>query len=185
VHATLWIVIAIGAAFAASLIMVRRAQRVLPPIVLPAGEKMPTTALQRLAWQCLGPVLVLTLAAAAMVAYHGVDVWWSNDHVRLTATGLLLAALGVFTYWIARVRMWLMRDDGTLDERDRGILSAAPAGQAPAMMVTLAAWMISLTETYQATHLVPSAFLYLIFWSLLMVSILASLVGILVGYRRS
>lgn len=105
--------------------------------------------------------------------------------MRLSATGLLLAALAVFTYYIGRVRMWIIRDDGTLDERDRAILSSAPVGQAPAMMVTLAAWMIGLSERYHVSHLVPSAFLYLIFWSLLMVSILATLAGVVIGYRRS
>jgi hypothetical protein len=77
------------------------------------------------------------------------------------------------------------RDDGTLDERDRTILASAPAGQAPAMMVTMAAWMIFLIETFHASHFIPSVFLYLIFWSLLMVSILALLAGVVISYRRS
>jgi hypothetical protein len=183
-HVILWIVIALGAAALAMFIMVRRAQRVLPPIVLPPGEHLPKTALQQLALQTLAPVSMLTLAAVAVVAYHGADVWWDNDRVRLTATGLLVAALAVFTYYITRVRIWIIRDDGTLDERDRAILASAPAGQAPAMMVTLAAWMLSLVERYHATHLVPSPYLYLIFWSLLMVSILAALAGVVIGYRR-
>ena len=180
----LWIVLALGVAFVALYIMVRRAQRQLPPLVLPPGETMPTTAMQRLAWQTLVPILLLTLAAAAVVVHHGADVAWANDRVRLTATGLLLAGLAVFTYYITRVRIWIIRDDGTLDERDRAILASAPAGQAAAMMVTLAVWMIGLTETFRATHLVPSAYLYLIFWSLLMVSILAMLAGVVIGYRR-
>ena len=57
------------------------------------------------------------------------------------------------------------------------LLAAAPAGQAPAMIVTLAAWMIALTEAYRSTHLIPSVFLYLIFWSLMMVSVLGLLAG--------
>lgn len=184
-HPILWIVLALGAAFAASYVFVRRAQRVRPPLTLPAGESIPTTSLQRLAWQVFVPTLVLTLAAAAVVVHHGVAVAWDNDTVRLTATSLLLAALGVFTYYIARVRMWLMRDDDTLDERDRAILAGAPAGQAPAMMVAMAIWMIALSEKYQATQLVPSAYLYLIFWTLLMISMLAGLAGVIIGYRRS
>jgi hypothetical protein len=184
-HVVFWIVLALGAAFIASFIVVRRAQATLPPIAMPAGESMPMTALQRLAWQVLVPTFTLVAAAAAIVAYYGANVWWDDDRVRLTVTFVLLAALGAFTYYLARVRLWLTRDDGTLDERDRAILSSAPAGQAPAMMVTMAAWMISLTEMYHATHLVPSSYLYLIFWSLLMVSILASLAGVVIGYRRS
>lgn len=183
--AILWSIIVLGAAFGVLYVVVRRAQRTLPPIVLPAGETMPSTALQRLAWQSLVPIFLLTLAAAAVVAYHGALIAWEVDAVRLSATGLLLAALAVFTYYISRVRIWTIRDDGTLDERDRAILTSAPAGQAPAMMVTLAAWMIGLIEAYHASHLIPSVFLYLIFWSLLMVSILAMLAGVVIGYRRS
>ena len=41
----LWIVLALGVAFVALYIMVRRAQRQLPPLVLPPGETMPTTAM--------------------------------------------------------------------------------------------------------------------------------------------
>lgn len=184
-HPILWIVLALSAAFVASYVFVRRAQRVQPRIAMTTGETMPTTSLQRLAWQVFVLTLVLTLAAAAVVVYHGVAVAWDDDTVRRTATFLLVAALGVFTYYIARVRLWLMRDDGTLDERDRAILASAPAGQAPAMMVAMAIWMIALIEKYHATHLVPSAYLYLIFWTLLMVSILATLAGVIIGYRRS
>jgi hypothetical protein len=53
------------------------------------------------------------------------------------------------------------------------------------MMVAFAVWMIALAERFHATHLVPSAYLYAIFWSLLLVSVLASLAGVLIGYRRS
>lgn len=180
-----WIIIALGIAFVWSYVVVRRTAEMLPPIVLPAGESMPTTPLQHLAWQALIPTLVLSIAAVATVAYYGVLTVWDTDTVRLTVTGMLLAALGGYTYYLARLRLWLTKDNGMLDERDRAILASAPAAQAPAMMVTIAAWMIGLAETYHATHLVPSAFLYAIFWSVLLVSILASLVGVLVGYRRS
>jgi len=180
-----WSILALGAAFGVLYVVVRRAQRGLPPLVLPPGEAMPTTALQRLAWQAVVAILLLTLAAAVIVSYNGVAIAWDDDTVRLSATGLLLAALAVFTYYLSRVRLWIIRDDGTLDERDRAILASAPAGQAPAMMLTLAAWMIGLIEAYHASHLVPSAYLYLIFWSILMVSILALLSGVVIGYRRS
>jgi len=178
-------IIALAAAFFAFYIPVRRAQRRLPPIELPPGESMPVTPLQRLARRSLGLVLALTLAAAAVVVLSGVQAWWESDAVRLSATGLLLAALLVFTFYTSRIWSWTARDDGSLDERDRAILAGAPAGQAPAMLVTLAAWMIGLIETHQGTHMVHSAFLYLIFWSCLMVSVLAQLAGVVTGYRRS
>lgn len=180
----LWIVLAIVVALAWSFITVRRTQLMLKHVAVPSGEPMPMTVVQRVVWQALVPTLLLVFAAAATVAYHGVIAVWDNDDVRIFVTLLLLAALGGYTYYITRLRTWLIRDDGTLDERDRAILAAAPAGQAPAMMVAMAAWMIYLVEAYHETHLVPSAYLYAMFWTLLMVSVIASLVGILIGYRR-
>jgi len=181
----LWALIALGVAFGVVFLAARSAQRRLPAVVLPPGEKMPRTALQQLAGRSLLFCLPLVVAAAGIVTYHGAQVYWDNDQVRLTVTGLLLAALAVFAFYAARVGTWTARDDGRLDERDRAILASAPAGQAPAMLVTLAAWMIGLVETYHGTHLVPSVYLYLIFWSCLMVSLLATFAGILIGYRRS
>jgi hypothetical protein len=181
----LWSVLAIAAAFAVVFFTVNRARRRLPPIELPAGEKLPTTRLQRLAWGSFGAVLLFAAAATAVVAWNGVETAWDDDAVRLSATGLVLAAVGVYAGYGARVGFWAGRDDGSLDERDRAILAAAPAGQAPAMLVTLAAWMIVLIERYHEAHLVPSAYLYLLFWSTLLVSILALLAGVVIGYRRS
>lgn len=180
----LWMLIALAAIFGVLFSAVRMAQRQLPPLTLPPGERMPTTPLQRLARRTLLLVGFLTLAAAAIVIWFGVAAWWENDAVRLSFTGVLMAGLAVFTVYISLVWRLMARDDGSLDERDRAILASAPAGQAPAMLVTFAAWMIGLTETYQQTHLVPSPFLYLIFWSLLMVSVLGLLAGVLLGYRR-
>lgn len=181
----LWVIVAVVVALAWSFITVRRTQQMLKPIAALSGEAMPMTAVQRVVWQALVPTLLFVLAATATVGYYGVIAVWDNDRVRLLVTALLIAALGSYTYYIARLRTWLIRDDGTLDERDRAILAAAPAGQAPAMMVATAAWMIYLVEAYHETHLVPSAYLYAMFWTLLMVSVIASLVGILIGYRRS
>lgn len=181
----LWTVLALAAAFALVVVAVNRARRRLPPLEIPAGEKLPTTPLQRLAAWSLAAVFLLAAAAAVVVALNGVDAAWNDDPVRLTATGFVLAAIAVYAVYGSRVAWLASRDDGTLDERDRAILAAAPAGQAPAMLVTLAVWMIVLIERHHATHLVPSAYLYLLFWSTLLVSILALLTGVVVGYRRS
>jgi hypothetical protein len=181
----LWIVLALLAAFAGFFVVAQRAARRLPPIVLAPGEIMPVTTLQRLARVTLAIVAVLSLTALGIVVSQGVNVWWNDDAVRLTTTAVLLAALASFTGYSARVGAWIKQDDPRIDERDRAILASAPAGQAPAILITLAVWMVALTESYQGTHLVPTPFLYLIFWSCLMVSMMALLAGVLVGYRRS
>jgi hypothetical protein len=179
----LWIIIALGAAAGWSYLTVRRTQQVLRPIKLPDGERLPTTPMQRVAWQALVPTVLFMLIAAVICANYGVIGVWDKDQVRLVVTLLLFAALGGYTYFITRVRAWMIRDD-TLDERDRAILAAAPAGQAPAMMVAMAAWLMYLIDTFHSTHLVPSAYLYAMFWTVLLTSIVAGLLGVLVGYRR-
>ncbi len=179
----LWTIIVLAVAGGWSYVTIRRTQRILTPVALPDGEHLPMTAMQKVAWQALIPTLLFTLASAAIVAYHGVITVWDNDQVRLLVTVLNIAALGGYTYFITRVRAWMIRDD-TLDERDRAILAAAPAGQGPAMMVAMAAWLIYLIETFHATHLVPSAYLYAMFWTVLLASVVAGLLGVLVGYRR-
>lgn len=183
-HMILSIIVAIAVASGVSYVVVRRAQSRIPPLELAPGETMPATALQRLARTTLILTSLLTSVAAAIVVRHGAQAFFDNDQVRLTVTGLLIAALAVFTVYMSRVVRWTARDDGTLDERDRAILAGASAGQAPAMLVTLAAWMIGLVETYRSTHLIPSVFLYLIFWSCIVVSVLSLLAGVALGYRR-
>jgi hypothetical protein len=181
----LWIIIAMAIAGVWSLIAVRRTQRIVAPNPAAIGEPVPSTPMQRVAWQGLVPTLLCIAVAAVIVAQRGVVDVWNNDAVRATVTLFLIVALGGYTYFLARLRAWLIKDNNTLDERDRAILAAAPAGQAPAMMVVLAAWMIYLTETFHDAHLVPSAYLYAMFWSVLLTSIVASLLGVLIGYRRS
>jgi hypothetical protein len=45
--------------------------------------------------------------------------------------------------------------------------------------------MIALTETFRGEPGIPAVFVNLIFWSCLLVGLLASSLGILLGYRRT
>jgi hypothetical protein len=121
----------------------------------------------------------------ALVASFGPTAYSDDDAVRLSVTGLLLASVLALAAPTLLARVWATRDDDKLDERDRAILARAPAGQAGAMLVLLAVWIIALTETYRGEPGIPTVFLNLIFWSCLLVSLLASNVGILLGYRRT
>jgi hypothetical protein len=177
-------ILALTLAFGIAYLVLRRAQRRIPPLVLAPGESVPTTAVQRLAKTTLLWASGLALAAGAIVAVKGASTFWEDDLTRLAVTGLWIAVIGVYALYASRVATWIARDNGTVDERDRAIVASAPAGQAPALIVTLAAWMIGLTETFRTTHLVPSVFLYLVFWSCLVVSVLALLAGVVIGYRR-
>ena len=79
----------------------------------------------------------------------------------------------------------MTREDGQLDERDRAILGRAATAQAAGILITLAIWTVGLSETFHAAGAVPVFYLYLVFWSCVVVHLLGLPVGILLGYRRS
>lgn len=180
----LWTVAALAAGLLITVIVLRRTVAGRPPLRLPAGETLPSTPLQRMAGWSLSAGLLVALAAAAVVLLAGPDAFDRDDRVRLTVTGLLVAAVGVLGFFAIRVRGWVAREDAVLDERDRAIFGRAPQAQAAAMLVTLAVWVVALQETFTGTRLVPVVYLHLVFWSCLVVSLLALPVGVLLGYRR-
>ena len=180
----LWIIAAMLIAALFVYLASVRTRRLLPPIELPIGEKLPGTPLQIYARWSLLVVVLLTVVAAGLVAWQGPEVWWDSDPVRLTVTFILITALLAYLVFTMRVRALEKRDDGLFDERDNIILGRSCAGVGGAMMTVLAVWMIALTEAYQATHLVPTYFLYLIFWTAVMTNVIASITGILLAYRR-
>jgi len=180
----LWIVIALLVVALLVVFAARRTRSLLPEIELPPGETMPIAPVQRLAGRTLLVIALLVVAATAVVAGFGPATWWSNDPVRLFVTALLLAALVALLVFNLRVKALQARDDGSFDERDAFILARACGGVGGAMMGVTAIWMIALVESYRATGLVPSYWLYLMFWSLVMTHVLASMAGIVLSYRR-
>ena len=181
----LYVVAALAASLALVYFAALRARRLQPALVLPPGESLPSTPLQRLARLGFALTLACFAVAVGIVVVRGPQEYWDNDRVRLTAMGCVLAGLAVFAVVGARAGLLAKNDDGQLDERDRMILYGASSGQAGAMLVTLAVWGVALAETYHAAGAVPVVFLYLIFWSCLMMSVLAWFGGIVIGYRRS
>jgi peptidoglycan/LPS O-acetylase OafA/YrhL len=179
-----WIVIALAIIAMLVSLAARQTRQLLPDIELPPGEEMPRAPVQRLAARSLVAVTVLVVIAAAVIMYYGAETWWTDDAVRLTVTGVLLTALGVLLFFSLRVRALQVRGDGDFDERDGVIMNRACAGVGGAMMTVAAIWMIALTEAYHDTHLVPSYWLTLLFWSLVMTNVVASLAGIVLSYRR-
>ena len=179
-----WIVIALAIGSIAVYVYTVR-NRVRPPALeLPPGEELPTTHLQRYAGWTLLEVGFLTALAAAIVLYFGPETWWSDDGVRLTVTLVLIVALVTCLVFYMAVRKLRAGDESLFDERDRVIMNRSGAGAGGAMMVVMAAWMVALVEAYNDTGLVPTYYLYLVFWSLVMTNVLASLADILLAYRR-
>ena len=157
----------------------------LPAVELPPGEEMPRTAVQRYAARTLFAAGALIVVAAGVLAWYGPQAWWDTDGIRHAVTFLLLCALLVFLVFTKAVQALESRDDGSFDERDSIIMGRSSAGVGGAIMVVVAAWMVGLTEAHHETGLVPSYYLYLIFWSVVMTNVVASLAGILLAYRRS
>jgi hypothetical protein len=184
VSVILWTILAVSLVLLAVFLVARRSRSVLPALDLPPGESLPTTRMQRLAFRALALGLPLVATAGGIVAWFGPTVYYDDDSVRLPVTFLLIAGMMVLAAPTLLAGAWVGRD-GVLDERDRAILSRAPAGQAAAILIVLAVWIIGLQESYRGQPGIPRVFLYLIFWSCVEVSLLASNIGILIGYRRA
>jgi hypothetical protein len=180
-----WAIAALAAGLLAVVIAARPALEPRAPLALPPGERLPSTPLQRLARWSIAGGLLFAAAAAALVVGAGVARFDDDGHVRLTVTALLLCSIAVLGFFGIRTRSWVARGDDALDERDQAILGRAPAAQAVAMLVTLAVWIVGLQQTFPATRLVPVIYLYLVFWSCVVVDLVALPVGVLLGYRRS
>jgi hypothetical protein len=77
----------------------------------------------------------------------------------------------------------ILRKPSLVDERDKAIYDRSPRIQWLAVILTLVAWVIGLSEGFR-DHGVPAVFLYLMFFTILCVSAIAQCIGILVGYWR-
>jgi len=181
----LWTVLALGLVFIAVQVAAYHSRSIAPPLVMAPGETFPTAPMQRLVRWSLVLGVPLMAAAGGVVAWFGPTVFYDDDDIRLLVTGLLIASLLVLAAPMLIAGVWAGRGDDKLDERDRAILTRAPAGQAAAMLVVLAVWMIALQEGFRGEPGIPRVFLNLIFWSCLLVSQGATNVGILIGYRRT
>jgi len=111
-----------------------------------------------------------------------------NDITAFNRDGTLrwityAALIGVPLSYLILIDLTLSKPT-QLDERDRLILLRTGKIQYLAVIFSLAAWMISLTEIFQAQRQVPLVFLTLIFISTPIISTLAQSAGILIGYWR-
>lgn len=177
----LWGVLAILAGLVFMAVLAWRAALARP--ALPEGVELPKTDLQRLALRALGIGGGLTVAAGLIVAVNGPAATYDRDDLRLAFTFLMLAVLGVIVSMLVVARSWEKKDDARFDERDKAILDRAHMAQGPAVLLTLAVWTVGLTETFRATGM-PTFYLFLVFWSVLAMDLIALPIGILVGYRR-
>ena len=137
--------------------------------------------LQKRALYSLGIGLVFTIAILIVfIAKGGISTFNEDQGFRIIVDILWIGAL------LASLLMTgiTLRKPGQIDERDKLIMGRAQKIQLLAVMFSLVAWVISLSEIYHTDGQIPVAFLYLIFISVLIVMALAQSIGVLIGYWR-
>jgi len=127
----------------------------------------------------IGLVLTITLIAV-LVSRGDITAFDSDPNLRLIMYAVLI---GVPLIYLILVNITLRRPT-QVDERDRLIIERSSRAQWLAVIFSLVAWTIALTEIYRDQGQVPIAFLNLIFMSTLIISTLAQSLGILLGYWR-
>ena len=130
-----------------------------------------------------GLIFGVVWAVAIIVVFimrGGVNAFNADVGFRLIVDGLWIGGLVVYLILFRTI----MRKSGQFDERDRLIMDRAPRVQWMAVIIALVVWMIVLSAAYRDAGQVPVIFLFLIFMSSLIVSMIAQSVGILIGYRR-
>jgi hypothetical protein len=138
--------------------------------------------LQKRALYALLIGLVLAIALVAVFIIKGDITRFDEDEgFRFIVYGLWI---GVPVVYLVLVNLTL-RKPTQIDERDRVIMERAPKVHLVAVLLSLAAWIIVLTEVYWEPRQIPVVFLTLIFISTLVVSTLAQSLGILIGYWKS
>lgn len=138
--------------------------------------------LQKRAWWGLGTGLVFAVAfTLVFILMGGIETFDEDQGFRITINVLWVGGLAANLVIVTLA----LRKHGMVDERDLRIVERAPRVQWLAVVLTLAVWMIALTEVYSDTDQIPSVFMYVIFMSVLIVSTLAQSLGILIGYWRS
>ncbi|MFC1979722.1 hypothetical protein ACFLVS_02480 [Chloroflexota bacterium] len=137
--------------------------------------------LQKRALYSLGIGIALAIALIVVIIVKGDVTTFDED---------LGFRLIVYAVWVGVPLAYLivvnltLRKPEQLDERDRLIMGRAPQVQLLAVIFSLVAWVIVLTEVFHDQGQIPVIYLTFIMISTLMISTLAQSLGILVGYWR-
>ena len=143
------------------------------------------TPQQKRAWYGLAIGIVWSLAMVAVFFVKGATAIDEDTGMRFTVYALFAA--GVLAYVaMLYITGWRMRREGIImDERDRMILRKVPVYQMFAVLITLAAWSVILTEVYHDQGQVPVVFPNLMFFSAIVVNMVFASAGTLIAYWRA
>ncbi len=137
--------------------------------------------LQKRAWYGLAIGIVFAIALIVVfIMKGGISTFTEDTGFRAIISVLWVGGL-VANLILVNLTL---RKPSLVDERDRLIMDRAPRIQWLAVLFSLVAWTIALTEIYWDAGQIPVIFLYLIFMSILIVSTLGQSIGILIGYWR-
>ena len=109
----------------------------------------------------------------------GVSAFDEDQSFRLIMDGIWVGGLIVYLALFYTI----LRKPKLVDERDKLIYDHSPRTQWLAVIFSLVAWVIGLSEEFRGQG-VPTVYLYLMFFTILSVSSIAGSIGILVGYWR-
>lgn len=141
------------------------------------------TILLKRAWAGLVISTAMLISLIVLLQRMDSDVWCWDESMEFTTyaiygTGWLLFGLAVL----------LTRPRGSqvvMDERDSAIQRKALVIQMWVTFGTTLAWVNTLTDMYIEDCAVPIKYLWFIFWSILVVNLVAHSIGIIVGYWRA
>ena len=137
--------------------------------------------LQKRAWYSLMIGVVFAIALIVIFIAKGDVTNFDED---------LGFRLIVYALWVGVPLAYLvimgpiLRKPGQVDERDKLIMEKAPQVQYLAVLFSLVAWSLALTEVYWDQGQIPIVFPTIMLISILIISTLAQSIGILVGYWR-
>ncbi|MFC1910710.1 hypothetical protein ACFLUQ_02105 [Chloroflexota bacterium] len=136
--------------------------------------------LQKRALYSLGIGITLAIVLIIIVILKDINTFDEDLGFRMIVYALWI---GVPLSYLIVVNLTL-RKPGQIDERDKLIMAKAPMVQYLAILFSLAAWTIALTEAFSDQGHVPVIYLTLIMISTLIISTIAQSAGILIGYWR-
>ncbi|MFC1965737.1 hypothetical protein ACFLWI_02165 [Chloroflexota bacterium] len=136
--------------------------------------------LQKRALYSLGIGITLAIILIIVVILKDINTFDEDLGFRMIVYALWV---GVPLSYLIVVNLTL-RKPGQIDERDKLIMAKAPMVQYLAILFSLAAWTIALTEAFSDQGHVPVIYLTLIMISTLIISTIAQSAGILIGYWR-
>ena len=137
--------------------------------------------LQKRALYSLGTGIIFAIALIMIFILKGDVTTFDEDQ----GFRMIVYALWVGTPLAYLIIMNLtLRKPEQIDERDRLIMAKAPKVQYLAVLFSLMAWTIGLTEVFHDQGQVPVIYLTFIMISTLIISTIAQSAGILIGYGR-